>query len=221
MNTVCVIGANGNMGRRYMAIMGQMWPSGFGGVDIGEPMPRASHYIIATPTGTHLDVLAKVIDEHGTNGDLNILIEKPVTKNPDHFDFVLGTKNKIYMANQYAYAFPSGPKPKFDTEDTEYNYYNSGNDGIGWDCIQLLHLATGPVELKKDSAVWRCKINGRWLRREMIDHLYIRMIKDFLSGNKAYGRLWGPEDIIAAHKKALQYEKSIDRGTGPQRVNAP
>jgi hypothetical protein len=216
MTPTCVIGANGNMGRRYMAILEYLNQQPCG-VDIGEPVPFTRHYIIATPTETHLDVLAKLIDQHGTNGDLRILIEKPVTKNPDHFDFVLGTKNKIYMVNQYAYAANQGRIPK--GIGTSYDYYNSGTDGLAWDCIQLLHLAEGPVWLHTKSPVWRCKVNGRWIPRDSVDHLYIKMIKDFISDNRAHGKLWGPEDIIKAHEKVLRYEETINRGTGPQRVN--
>lgn len=209
---VCVIGDAGNMGRRYMAILRGL-KQDYAGVDFGWTIPKATHYIIATPTRTHLDVLAKVIDKYGTNGDLSILIEKPVTKNPNLLKFVLGTQNKIYMVNQYAYHPMTGRSPA--GIETEYNYYSSGNDGLPWDCIQLLHLAKGEVELSNQSPVWLCKINGYWIDRAKVDHYYMRMIKDFITDGKAYGRLWGPEDIIAAHDKALQYEKTIDRSAGP------
>jgi hypothetical protein len=160
------------------------------GNELGNPLPPlADRYIIATPTNTHLEVLVKIIDKYGMNGDKSILIEKPVTKNPDLLDVITGTKNKIYMVNQYAYSANQGRIPK--GIGTSYDYYNSGTDGLAWDCIQLLHLAEGPVELNSCSPVWRCKVNGRWIPRDSVDHLYIKMIKDFISDNRAHGKLWG------------------------------
>lgn len=213
--TTCVIGCNGNMGRRYMSILSYLKEPALGS-DFLDDIPKASHYIIATPTPTHLDVLARLIDKHGTNGDISILIEKPVTKRPELLDVITKTKNQIYMVNQYAYArtYKKGMMP------TKYDYFNSGKDGLGWDCIQLIHLARGSVELKNDSPVWDCKINGALQSAASVDRMYINMIKDFLSDGVYLNKLWGAEDIIAAHRKALAYEKSNDRSSGKVGLHA-
>jgi hypothetical protein len=58
-------------------------------------------------------------------------------------------------------------------------------------------------------------INGTQLNRELIDLCYVKMIKDFDSDGKLYGRLWGSEDIEQAHYKALAYSQSLNRRSSP------
>ena len=215
MTKVCVIGAKGNMGRRYMAILDHLGVEAVG-VDDGDHVISSgiTHYIIATPTYTHTGVL-----EHLEAGWTNcpILCEKPVSKYPAALNRVLrmAIGRRIYMVNQYAYYSDQLPQK---SGITCYDYYNSGKDGILWDCIQIIHLARGEITtLTNKSPVWRCVINGTELNREAIDLCYVKMIRDFISDGREYGRLWGWDDIKASHEKVLRYYKDSDRGTGEER----
>jgi hypothetical protein len=189
------------------------------GVDLHDVIPAAERYIIATPTGTHLDILSGIIEKYGIAGDLSILIEKPVTKRPELLGIVAKTKNKVWMVNQYAYA--KNGRGMYLHQRTGYDYFNSGDDGLAWDCIQLIHLAKGPIVLKNESPRRLCTINGNFVPLDMVDDLYVRMIKDFIGDNQVYGKLWGPEDIIAAHEKVLAYEKGDYRSAGQIGIDTP
>lgn len=203
MTRVCVIGAKGNMGRRYMAILAHLGVEA-DGVDIGDPIRNIgiSHYIIATPTthhSMHIEWLAKLRQRP-------ILCEKPVTKDRAELESLerhVKRGHKIYMVNQYAYYSDQLPQK---SGITCYDYYNSGKDGILWDCIQIIHLARGEITtLTNKSPVWRCVINGMELNREAIDLCYVKMIRDFISDGREYGRLWGWDDIKASHEKVLKF----------------
>jgi hypothetical protein len=213
---VCIVGAKGNMGRRYSAIC---WHSkiAYKGVDKGDPLPTVAdgvtHYILATPTELHTESL---VDVTIANSDpVSILVEKPIDTR-DNFE--RGVKaamlaeswgHTVYMVNNYAYYSQGITEGE---GDTHYDYYNSGKDDIAPDCIQLIHLAkSGIGYLRNLNPVWDCMINGRQLNRELIDLCYIKMIKDFVSDGELYGRLWGIEDIKTAHEKVLLYETNSDR----------
>lgn len=219
---VCVIGHMGNMGRRYSSILDYLevdWV----GCEEGHPVPPfATHYIIATPTDTHAEMINLIGRE--PNSNKRILVEKPVCvmtsiHPPKELAAIQaaraqGRGNSVYMVNQYAYY------PGVDVINgiTSYDFYNSGNDGIGWDCIQLLHLARGRVFLKNESPIWKAKINGIILDRDLVDQCYVDMIKDFVGPRK---NLWGWHNIKEAHEKAYKWTKeNTDRRTGQVNVKA-
>lgn len=231
---VCVIGCDGNMGRRYMAIL-RMLEVEYAGVDL-KPENRYyysnlfTHFIIATPTDTHAEILHWLMDERP--GRHRILVEKPVCKDAKEVANLAKKAeeggHKVYMVNQYAYRGYSsrggGGYGKTKTNLTLYDYYQSGSDGLAWDCIQLLHMAEGEIRLSNDSPVRACMINGRVYDSSHTDKLYVKMIRNFLAGDrKKY--LWPIGDLVLAHKLAEIYsdwdtnEKCIDRGTGEIRIN--
>jgi hypothetical protein len=220
---VCIIGADGNMGRRYRAIF-ESEGLPYAAVDWDDPFPTGlyTHHIIATPTETHTELLMEVCARY--KPPLKILVEKPFAKIRDMRELDIIRKagywgNEVYMVNQYAY-YSHGITET--SGQTSYDYYNSGKDGIGWDCIQLLHLARdGISHLRNKSPVWDCWINGTQLNRELIDLCYVKMILDFVSDGQQYGRRWGWDDIRHAHAKALKYEEDLNRCTGEERLNTP
>ena len=208
---VCVVGGKGNMGKRYRAILKHLEVEHIS-VDINEHLPTVkddvTHYIIATPTDEHLGSLMNI--SWGLKPPVNFLIEKPIAilSNRDvdtklrPVSTAISRGHNVYMVNQYAYCH-------FDlhqeNQPTYYDYYNSGKDGLAWDCIQIIYLAKDSIDLKNDSPEWTCFINGLLFTRNILDRCYIRMIEDFISDGKKYGKLWGWDDIRSAHRKAFEY----------------
>lgn len=210
---ICILGSEGNMGRRYAAICEYL---GFKTTgydlklnnlkDLANDLLCFTHCIIATPTRQHTYSLQDV--EICGNKRLKVLCEKPIGLEPEDMDqvqYLIEMGYSIYMVNNYAYysediATRVGP--------THYKYYNSGNDGLAADCIQLIHLANDSIELNNKGVIWDCMINGVKLNRENIDLTYIKMLKDFFSNGELYGRLWGFKDILRAHDKVKKFEDS-------------
>lgn len=179
---VGIVGHLGNMGQRYRRIvehLGHQWI----GHDVREDKLgdmralafTADAIIIASPTHLHVDHIRAFKDY-----SLPILCEKPVTKDLDALEELLadlksaGTRLKV--VNQYAeLSFP-----KDGTGLTAYNYFKSGGDGLAWDCISLVTLANGEIELRNDSPVWKAQINGHPLVLSEMDGAYIRMVDRWL-----------------------------------------
>ena len=207
--TVGIIGSKGNMGRRYSTILSSLGVDWIG-FDLGYEFVHQSldTYIVATPTATHMDIVEKL----GWNKRVKILIEKPVVKvtqihPPAELWPVrrsISRGNQVFMVNQYAY-YPGINESK---GDTIYDYYKSGDDGLGWDCIQLLQLAKGSVFLSNQSPVWFCSINGLILSRDVLDRCYVEMVNDFLNDGK---KLWGWNEIRNATEKSYTWQKDFDR----------
>lgn len=192
--SVLLMGHLGNMGRRYAAVLDyleQHWQ----GYDVREirtcpPLTNFTHVIVATPTDTHVKILADLLNQPHK---LSILCEKPIARGA-----IPAIENPyghtVAMVNNYNY-IDLPPREGV----TFYDYYNSGSDGLHWDCIQLVHLARGHISLNNKSPVWACTINGARIDRAAIDQSYVDMIADFCGPQL---RLWGIDDIIEAHRKA-------------------
>jgi len=198
--TVCIVGHKGNMGRRYASILnylGEDWV----GIDEGYEIPFMQNYIIATPTKTHIDI---ILDIKIVNPDATILCEKPITTDIKQFRRVPEEYwNDIFMVNQYAYISDFVNK-SWAPASTFYDFYHSGNDGLAWDCIQLIHLAIEKhkIILRNTSPIWKAEINGRPIGKEEIDFSYIDMIKDFLGDRK---KCWGLHKAYQAHEDVMDY----------------
>lgn len=206
---VCVVGCDGNMGRRYIACLRTM-DVDITGYDVRNSLHRdkiPTHYIVATPTETHVDALYQIRSRHlGTDHKPSILCEKPICFPREHcnpkdiFDDFGRVGMPFYMVCNYAYY----PFLEGMTGATLYDYYNSGNDGLAWDCIQLLALAQDEVMLSNRSPIWRVQINGTPLSRNLIDETYLDMLYDFIFGARE-SKLWGKDETIRAHEKVLAY----------------
>ena len=212
---ILLVGSEGNMGGRYKAIFEYL---GLEYVCADKTIDQKIHPIgydrilIATPTNTHLDVLR----EYCLKG-LPILVEKPVCKTRRELEELIAvfqTNRKIYMVNQYAYNYEARFQQEIGV--TYYDYFKHGEDGLYWDCIQAIHMANGPLEIKEGSPVWKCCVNGIDYSLGDMDKYYIRMIRDFAGQMR---NLWGPKDIIESHRKVLRHEQArIDRHTSPVRL---
>lgn len=194
---VLLIGSEGNMGRRYQAIM-RMLDIPYIRLDqnVMDKSGKIQSIIVATPTETH----EKVLDQYLGSG-IPILCEKPITKNLKNLEKILyKAKGQLEMVNQY-WELP------FDrdlTGPTYYNYFKHGGDGLGWDCIQLFGLAKGEVILEETSPVWQCVINGQEMSLSEMDYAYVRMIERFTWSGRSAHRLTD-EQILSMHEKAAAY----------------
>jgi len=210
---ICIIGASGNMGKRYQSVCKYL-NIPFDGLDVNDPLPvndpKYTHYVIATPTVSHEKILHYLCAVNSM--PLKILCEKPILCDDPQsiLKFAEERGHEIYMVNQYAY-YSHQIHMKYDGAGrTSYNYYNSGGDGIFWDCIQLIYLAKNEISLSNNTPIWYAEINGVELDRETIDLCYVKMIHDFWEDGKVYGQRWDKHDIIAAHNKVMEYGKNTN-----------
>lgn len=230
---VLIVGSNGNMGRRYYAIL-QGIKDKNNNIEIGEldlndktkksKYKSANYIILATPTEEHYKNILEILK---TKTELNdktithILCEKPISKNIEEIEnlyYLLNKKDckvKLYMVNNYAYIKRDQDKlikrkpcyalyQKPISQFTSYDYYNTGKDGLYWDLIQIIYLSRKYLSMNNLSPIWKCCINGKNINRGDIDGSYVSMIEDFLGNRK---NMWGIEDIKLAHLKVLKYEK--------------
>jgi hypothetical protein len=85
---------------------------------------------------------------------------------------------------------------------TSYDYFRTGNDGLYWDCLQIIALASGPIKLNNKSPVWKCEINDTQLDSSAMDHAYVKFIKKWSLGQIKQDPQW----LIDIHKKVEDYE---------------
>lgn len=206
--SILVIGARGNMGRRYGSILtylGKEWS----GVDaehnrhfVKDVAAKADGVIIATPTDTHASLIHLCADLGKP-----ILCEKPLTKDMGEMSRVAQAvkdhATNLTMVYQY--------KEIIDPSSIGWTYYNNwshGKDGLIWDCIQIIGLARSEVTLQEDSPLWRCRINGRKLHIQDMDRAYITMMSKWLRNP---GQDIG--EIKAIHEKVDAFDREVKRAT--------
>jgi len=200
---ICIVGARGSIGRRYQAVCRHLGIP-FQIYDIKEKYEHvdisgATHFIVCTPTDSHIQVLND-LQIYGKP----ILCEKPITKNlnlPEvqhlnNLENVYTVCNYLYLARQYR-------EPSRFLVSIEYDFFHSGQDGLFWDCCQLIYL--DPMcELKNKSPFWTLKINGRDILYRQVEQSYVSMVHDFYKGN--HGRLWTLQEGIEMTKEVINYE---------------
>lgn len=199
------------MARRYRAILNHLniYNSG---IDIGHTVHEkdlecAEGIIICTPTERHIDDILFY-----SRYKVPILAEKPITKDVNRLDkFVEFCREKqvnIQVVNQYCFCGNTlgyGP--------TDWDFYNSGKDGLEWDLISVIGLANGKIKLANKSPIWRCHINGNKFDIGNMNHAYLSMISKWIE--KPESNL---EFIISSTRKVqkLIYEKGFNRNSGTQ-----
>jgi hypothetical protein len=202
--SVLIVGAQGSMGKRYQCILDYLQRP-YICVDkihtlaeIKRDASRASGIIIATPTNTHVNFIREFLPFRKP-----ILCEKPITKDiaelKDLKDEILESKTPFRMTFQYEVLDqPSQNGP------SRYNYFRHGNDGLVWDCLQIIGLARSEIKLGEDSPVWSCMMNGKALSLSHMDAAYI-----------AYLQKWfhRPDDslskIVQVHEKTAEYQNGF------------
>lgn len=204
---ILIMGANGNMGKRYAAILNYLGKE-YIGVDVNnkptevaKALRKAEGVIVATPTETHLRILSSL-----KKCRKPILCEKPISKHIPNLSLLLDqfheTKTPLNMVYQY--------KELVDSKafgESEYNYFKHGSDGLVWDCIQIIGLAKGNVTIREDSPVWKCQINGEPLDIGLMDLAYIHHIKRWL---KRPGQ--SLTEILDIHMKAAALARGNEHG---------
>lgn len=196
---VCIVGSSGNMGKRYGSILDYL-KIPYQSIDVHN-FTLSLHsdvdgIIICTPTDKHYQSIMEFAD-HG----LPILCEKPITKNLSELYDLLKLPIELSMINQYRF---------FDSNQvglTSYNFYNSGSDGLIYDCINLIGMATDNVYLSKVNPVWSCMINGSHVNRKQVDDSYLVNIKNWVTGRFVESKRY----IKLAHERCDQYEKNLKR----------
>lgn len=200
---IAVIGGAGNMGRRYCSILRFLGVEYYI-IEKGDKLKiveGTDGIILSTPTDHHFPMLT-LCNEY----NLPILCEKPITKKEKELDFILKMRSPLRMINQYEYFLQENKEVKivvakgYENLNTYYNYYNSGQDGIIWDCINLIGLSglKTNINLKNDSPIWECWINSKKIDREKIDESYIWNLEDWLEKfddrkdyiKKAHNEVW-------------------------------
>lgn len=207
---VLLLGSLGNMGKRYQSILDHLnvsylaldadWKSQLLPGDFFD----CRKIIIATPTGTHVDIIRKLIALKPEQVRFpDILCEKPISKSVSEtmqiFDLAKQFEVNLYMVNQYCF-LPCASQFKEMRAHSKYNYFNSGKDGIHWDCIQVYGLANGSISVANNSPKWDCQINGHRLNIRDMDKAYIKMVKSFLADKEG---LWGEVETLIATRKVL------------------
>lgn len=196
-----IVGANGNMGRRYQAILRHLnvpfVTQDIDGIrrDHGHQGGAWDSVILATPTADHGGQILKFA-EFG----VPILCEKPITKDLEELERIVTTMERSYstlqMVNQYEFL------ATYDSGITFYDYFKSGGDGLAWDTINIGALARGEFSAWDNSPIWRCTINGKALNLADMDGAYVAMMRQWLTSPR--GDL---DYIIMAHEKAAARAK--------------
>ena len=191
---IALIGANGNMGKRYARIMDwcniPYYSFDLHNMDqLPEKIAKCESIILATPTDGHFEMLV-----HLKKYNLPILCEKPITKDLDQLYKLLNSDIKLKMVNQYKYMLAE--KIKDEMAESWYDYFKSGGDGIYWDCINIIGLARNFPTLSNESPIWRCRINNQDFNLSEIDYSYISMIQDWKNNPKP-----DHEYIALAHER--------------------
>jgi hypothetical protein len=179
LKNVFIFGINGNMGKRYATILKYLEVDVYG-VDLGygnlADLDKCDGVIIATPTDTHVGHMESLFDVYS----LPVLCEKPFTKSEPQLQKFIDEHeafyaDKITMVNQYSFLVPSA-----SVGTSFYNYFKTGNDGLLWDCINVIGIAETMPDLKTTSPIWKCQINGHRLNIQDMDRAYLEMIRNWV-----------------------------------------
>ncbi len=63
--------------------------------------------------------------------------------------------------------------------ETYYDYFKSGQDGLAYDCCNIIGLSKKRPTLANSSPIWKAKINGQELSLADMDQAYVKMIMDW------------------------------------------
>jgi hypothetical protein len=213
MAKIGIIGARGNMGTRYGLITKALGHEVIE-VDLGSSNRPLLHdcdgIIIATPTATHFNLIMEW-------GHKPILCEKPISKHVDEIDALFSQKEckklNVRMINQYEYYILKQKEFEKIVKDVPYrglqpqtffNYYKHGNDGLIWDCINIIGLSGGSVQIHGTGFIWECMINNIQLCISEMDRAYIWNIRSWLNKFDE-----NHEYIVKAHKKCHEMEQKL------------
>ena len=169
------------MGKRYQAILNYIdvdfltFDNKFqSDLSLEDVTDSATGIIIATPTETHFDYIVSLAAL-----EIPILCEKPLTKEKEqlaHLKTIVKDRH-LNLTMMMQYKMLDDPS---SVGDSHYNYFKSGNDGLVWDCMQIIGLARGHVSVSNGSPIWDCRLNGKNLKLSEMDLAYVNFVKDWL-----------------------------------------
>jgi hypothetical protein len=206
---IALIGSEGSMGRRYQAIFNHLKVPYLA---LDRTRPDADQIIkkaiacdralIATPTETHVEYLRALLPFGKP-----ILCEKPVCKSLEEIEDLhaecVRHGWRYNMVMQYTeYEVSRAPERL-----SFYNYFRHGNDGLVWDCMQIIALARGEVALSEKSPYWECTINGQKLNFTFMDHAYVMHIQKWLAGALTQSM----DDILEIHRKVHAFKERYEK----------
>ena len=204
-----IFGANGSMGRRYTAICKNMGHTVLP-IEIGQtlsPTEDFDYAIIATPTKTHFDIVKKLLPYNKT-----ILCEKPVCFNLRRVKELRLLDKRHLVKVVCNWKFVKGMLP-FNHNKIEYNFYNTGKDGLYYDCCQLVLLSHGSCILRTTSPTFMATVNGKSISLTNIENSYITMIEKLINHPE---ELWelkeGFEMTRLCNKLNVNRKVSLPRG---------
>lgn len=202
---ILLIGANGNMGRRYAAILNHL-EADWVGVDIGDKWPKDfDRAIVATPTGSHFGICSRLAKLKKP-----FLCEKPISKNPDSIRKLIRMGAEGYMVCNWKFVFSDRVEYRRKLNPNEnnicYDYYSTGKDGTIWDCIQLVYLAID-IQIKTESPYFDVTIDDDHVTLDDIAYSYITMIRKFIWPN--IFDLWTLKDALKATCKVIHMREML------------
>lgn len=162
---------------------------------------RAERMILATPTPTHWDFLQRLL-----RLGKPILCEKPIVQDSEKLIEIyrLAQLHRAQLTMMFQYSELVDDRTE---GESFYDYFRTGQDGPVWDCLQIIGLAKGDVEVKNESPIWTCKINGKMLSLAQMDGAYLSFVSKWLKGRVEQDF----SEIIAIHEKveALENERTF------------
>jgi hypothetical protein len=198
--SILIVGSEGSMGKRYQAILKYLRRDFvcedlcFSQVKPAQIPDHVSGFIIATPTGTHAQMIRKYLPFKKP-----ILCEKPVVKNTDQLRELFKEigSTPFTMMYQYQNLCREGDGP------SSYDFFRHGNDGLVWDCLQIIGLSQCTPTLKEESPIWQCMLNGRDLDVKYMDWAYVKFVADWLRDPSQ-----DKDQILDAHVKTDELARS-------------
>lgn len=199
-----LIGGNGSIGRRYQAILRYLnkpvlvWDQ----EDVALPEQPFARAIVCSPTSTHYEYCKLLIAAKKP-----FLCEKPLSKFVNECEDLVRRARRDQVigrvVNNYEYVLRDVPRGNMF-----FDYYNTGKDGVFWDCCQLIYMDPN-VEIRTTSPRWHLNRGGRWIRYKELENSYIQMIKHFVNGK--YDYMWSLQDGVDMTKAVLERMEREDR----------
>lgn len=142
--------------------------------DIIRASANFDRFILCTPTNTHAVLLRDLIPLRKP-----ILCEKPVTKDLEELQEILDLAQKhqtpFTVVMQYQELLNNNTYGQ-----SYYDYFRTGNDGLIWDCFQIIALSKLTPSINNLSPIWKCSINGQTLSIADMDSAYVGFVSKWL-----------------------------------------
>lgn len=207
---IALIGGAGSIGRRYQACLNHLKVP-FRVLEAGESfedLKGITKAIIATPTDTHISWCERLAKEN-----IPFLCEKPLSTKSSEIKELMKLDPKAWVVNNWAFLMRAmhfnwgGP-----FNEIEYDFFNTGKDGLIWDVCQLIELAIlyeAKLTVKTNSYFWNVHISRQPVHYSAIEASYPQMLEAFLDDRTDL--LWNLTHALQMTETCEQIEKEIGR----------